>query len=499
MIRLISCVVATSIFAFTFAQAQEQTRTQPSVTSISTMNWKQPDSWIRPVAGDEKDFGSTRILDVELAPPARVPLSDGAETTVPEIPIQPVPDYGLPNRAEGKPNSNLPPQEDVGDPDYSEVRKQEAAQFEASPPEISAPDTIDSQPHIIPQQIPQPVPLTFQNGLIANGYWFDSGDGCGESCGQPVFNHRATRQCCNSCFRCLSDEGCSVFTVYTGVAFLHRHAPKNQRLAFNPSNASQNLDAGDFDFGTQSGIEVGATAHRLFGELDLDLRFLSVGNFSDRQNLQTTGGVTRIDMAFPANLTGPRNILANYESDLSSFEAGLRFRMGAANDWTTFWLGLRVLDIGETLSGSFVSPGAAQPTQNLSVDVSNRLFGLQIGMDETIISDCWHSVEGYWRAGIYGNDSSSSTSLIVQGTPPNSFRSQGSAAKTAFVGEVGVKAKLRLTNNLNFYGRYQMLLAEGVALAGEQPASTNLLSRTGHSSNGGLFYHGAVLGLEYVY
>lgn len=488
MIRPTRCALAVLLLATSFAQAQN-TGPQSKVTPIPTLSWQQPDSWLRLVAGDEKDLGPEKILQPELASPAGLPLANDETLAppVPDAPIRPVPDNGIPGTYSGQPNSNLPPQQGSDDPDYSEIQRQERAQSESTSPDVTATDTNAFQ-----TQKDQP---SFDNGSMSNGYWFDSSDGCGESCGESVFSNSSHA----SCFRCLSDEGCSIFTAYTGAVFLHRNASKHQRLVSNPANLSQNLNAGDFDFGTQSGIEVGATAHRLFGELDLDLRFFNVGDFSDRERRQTTGGVTRINMAFPADLIGPRSIVANYGSDLSSFEAGLRFRMGAANDWTTFWLGLRVLDIGETLNGSFVSPGAAQPTQNLSVDVANRLFGVQVGMDETIIGDCRHSLESYWRAGIYNNNSSSSTSLIAQSAPPAIFRSQGGADKTAFVGEVGLKGKLRLTRNLNMYGRYQLLFAEGLALAGEQPAATNLLSRTGHSSNGGLFYHGAMLGLEYVY
>lgn len=475
MIRLATALATlASVTALTFAE--DHRSAVHVVAPIKTLSWQTPGQWIQLVSGDEKDILSPRVMRPELAPPARESIDPNLPKpqVVPDIPMQPVPDSGLPSNAIGQPNSNLPPQIEANDPDYSEVENADSE----SPQNITPP----TQP-----VISEPL----ENGSLSNGYRFDSGDGCGESCGRPMPT--------NSCFRCLSDDACNVFTVYTGAAFLHRIDSKAQRLIVNPANPAQNLNAGDFDFGMEAGIEIGATGHGLFGEMDLDMRYFSVGEFSDHERRRTTGNVTRIEAGQPVNFSGPRSIMADYRSDLSSFEAGLQYRVGAANDWTTFWIGLRVLNFGESLTGSLVSPVATQPTQNLSVDVSNLLVGLQVGMNETILGDCRHSLEGYWRAGIYGNGSSNNIRLIAQNTPPTTIRSGGSGGQTSFVGEIGLKGKLRLTNNLNLYGRYQILFAEGVALAGEQVAANSLLTRSGHSTNGGLFYHGAVLGLEYAY
>ena len=98
------------------------------------------------------------------------------------------------------------------------------------------------------------------------------------------------------------------------------------------------------------------------------------------------------------------------------------------------------------------------------------------------------------KGGIYYNAARHSTFLS------NGVINQpglGDADNGAFVGELGLTAVYDINPCWAIRLGYQGLWFESVTLASDQIPATNLFTQTGIESDGGTFFHGGVLGLEF--
>ena len=75
---------------------------------------------------------------------------------------------------------------------------------------------------------------------------------------------------------------------------------------------------------------------------------------------------------------------------------------------------------------------------------------------------------------------------------------RGTATPTAFVGEVGLTANYCFTDRLSRRGGYRLLWVDSVALATDQVAVSDFIFGHGIRASGDAFYHGALVGLQYV-
>lgn len=326
--------------------------------------------------------------------------------------------------------------------------------------------------------------------------------GCGEAC--PAAGHFRSRLPDFSWFapssqRSVCDDSCSRITFYQGGVYLHRSRSDRQVLFFDPASPSQNINAGDFHFGVESGLETGIRGHRVFGCMDLDVRYLTTDSWTDSERQRFTGRSVRTNFTPNVAASGPRVVTARYATDLESFEANLRYRVGNRCNWLTIIAGFRYLNINESLNGTLVASGGQSLSDTARVDVDNHLFGLQIGADQSFLSNCLYSVEGFWRAGIYGNNAGTSAHYVPGTSPPFRQAVAGSHGQTSFVGELGIKARYRILDNLKFYGQYQLLFVDGIDVASEQWTSTSLITGVGQTSDSSAFFHGATFGLELSY
>ncbi len=307
-------------------------------------------------------------------------------------------------------------------------------------------------------------------------------DGCGESCFYPA-----------------SDDVDRSVTVYGGLLFLGRSRPDSQPLFSNRTNPAQQLNGRDFGFGVQTGFEIGGLHRGFLGDVDLEVRYFSTDDMDDFEFESFSGGVVRIHNALPFDLVGPRRVFADYVSELRSIEANLRYRCGGEDDWLTVLAGLRYISLDESLVGVLVDPAAVAVNQQMSVAVDNRLFGIQIGMDALLAGDRQHSIEAYGRAGIYHGDSDTVSRQTTFTMPAVGFGASGRDGQTSSVCEIGLKAKYRLAENLEFFGRYQATWINDVALASNQLTATNLMTGSVGPANANVIYHGVVFGLEYAF
>lgn len=302
--------------------------------------------------------------------------------------------------------------------------------------------------------------------------------GCGESC-QPYR-------------RCVGDDTCRILTFYSGFAFMSRSDSKPGVLFSNSVRPGQQINAGDFDFGIQSGLEAGITAHGLFTDFDLDLRYLDIAAITDSQTGSFTSSGMPISTPTQFYVVGPRSAETDYASTVRSFEANLRYRFGGGHRWWSLLAGFRHLALQETLATRLADPTGQQADSIVATGTNNNLYGAQIGLDAPLLGNASYNIDCYGRVGLYGNSSSTVTNFqsgIPGGAVFNSKRDSGAAS---FVGELGIKATCRISDAWNLYGRYQLLFVDDVALASQQLNSQ-------HTAHGEVTFHGGTFGLEYVY
>lgn len=303
-------------------------------------------------------------------------------------------------------------------------------------------------------------------------------DGCGESC-QPYR-------------RCVGDNICRMLTFHSGFAFMSRSDPSSGVLFANSVQPTQQLNAGDFDFGLQSGIEAGVVAHGLFTDFDLDLRFLGVGDNVDSQRKFFTSSGMPISTPTQFYVVGPRRAEAEMASSLRSFEANLRYRYGGGHRWWSMLAGFRYLAIEERMATRLTDPAGLLGDSFVTTGTANHLYGAQIGIDAPLLGGASYNIDCYGRVGLYGNNSSTATGFD-SGTPGGStFNAKREGGAASFVGELGIKATCRLSDAWNLYGRYQVLFIDDVALASQQFNSQ-------HTTHGEVAFQGGTFGLEYVY
>jgi hypothetical protein len=78
-------------------------------------------------------------------------------------------------------------------------------------------------------------------------------------------------------------------------------------------------------------------------------------------------------------------------------------------------------------------------------------------------------------------------------------RSPGQAKRperTAFLGEIGINGKYAICKNLLVRCGYNLIWLETVTLASDQIPATDIFNGQGIAADGGVFYHGASVGLE---
>ncbi len=281
------------------------------------------------------------------------------------------------------------------------------------------------------------------------------------------------------------------WTATLDILFLQRRQPAAAELMFNTNAPAQNLNASDFDFGFDPGVDL-SVARQFSDRLGLEVRYFGMDAWNEATNVATTAGDPLRINTVPLLLTPAGDaIQARYRSDLNNLEINTQL---AARDWLTMLGGFRYLELDERFAAAL--PGADVPFA-YEAATRNRLYGVQLGARACL----WNaggplSIEGLGKAGIYGNasaqDSRFSTGIVT--LPAHDARTA-----TAFIGEAGLSANYCLTERLSVRAGYRLLWVAGVALASDQVAVSDFVFDRGLNSSGDAFYHGAFAGLQYAY
>lgn len=350
---------------------------------------------------------------------------------------------------------------------------------------------------------PPPLPIASRFQAEPETTPSDATEAFGESaqadchCGQPDCP-TCCEPCCVPCCTSCCDDPCASWTFSAGWLYLNRSDPDDALLFFNPSVESETVNASDFDFGWQSGVEFGITKHNLIWDVDLEARVWGVDGWTSQTSASLSGPTTGIATNPELQVLGPRDVASTYTSEIGSLEFNLKRRSHHVPRWT--WIaGFRMLELDENLNSLFTDPNQDFGTFDYRVSTRNRLYGFQLGGELDLISSCRWCVRGFAKAGIYGNEANNSSAADCLTFEECIFNANQNKSRTAFVGEAGISVRYCFCENLAVRADYRAVWVDGVALASEQVNATNYLDFTGASTSGDVFYHGSFLGLEYTY
>lgn len=291
-----------------------------------------------------------------------------------------------------------------------------------------------------------------------------------------------------------SDPDIGSWDIRAGNAWLRRSFPGSAPLVKNYSTGATLIDAADHEFDFEPGPDLTIRHH---GEVwGLEFRWFQVHDWISET--PTISAPARITLPFraPVDLwTTGSSLSSRYVSELDNFELNLRKELCP---WLTALVGFRFIELNEDL-GVLGSGGSF--TGNGTLQTFNDLYGCQLGLDAIL----WNRggpfrVEGFGKAGVYGNDARSRTYLFQ--ASGNSMSDSASKTHTSFLGETGVQGVYQF--NPHFAARlgYQLTWIDGVAVASSQmaqldPAHTTGTSSTVATAGDTVFYHGGVGSLEF--
>jgi hypothetical protein len=278
--------------------------------------------------------------------------------------------------------------------------------------------------------------------------------------------------------------------VRAGAVILTRSRPDQVVLARPLGGLFQISGGEDFDFGWVGGPDVSVERRLGDGPNSVEVRYFGALDWNATYDYGATGdiriGPIDIPLAFDVN--------ANYQSKLNSTEINFRHMRSDRVTWLT---GFRIIELNEQLDYNvdFLVPNLS----GVSWNSSNRLYGGQVGADVAL----WRlsgplSVNGLFKAGIYGNDAENDFTYRILNTPI--VEGGASDNPVSFVGEIGVTTAYQVTRHFALRGGYQLLWISDVALASDQAnAMIDSLNVNAMNSSGDVFYHGALVGGEFTW
>jgi hypothetical protein len=300
--------------------------------------------------------------------------------------------------------------------------------------------------------------------------------GCGDGCG-----------CGDAC-------GCGpVWTVRAGAAILQRSNPTGRAVIRDRALGAAVVARADvFDFDQWEGGPDVYIARWLQNGTGIEARYFGSNQWDDDRTfgLPAQWQVETADA--PIQVNGVGSISACYISRLNSTEINWR---GGLNQNLALLAGFRWVEIHENLGVSADVGGVNVATANWNTD--NHLYGGQVGailqllkMGRRFSADTW------FKGGIYGNDADNQFNFTSIG--PN-LAGHTSRGQTAFVGDIQFSGSYWFTDHVALRSGYQLLWADGVALASDQVNASSSLTGHGIRTNGDVFYHGALIGLDFTW
>ena len=189
------------------------------------------------------------------------------------------------------------------------------------------------------------------------------------------------------------------------------------------------------------------------------------------------------------------SVINSAEANVFSTQNEWRDRSGAwlTDDWL---LGFRYVGVEEQ-SSIYMTCCPEDLPVNYGVQTRNNMFGAQVGRRMRWTWNNW-ALEGWAKAGLLGNSQEGIQPPLIDYT--GTQQRPGYSAwrgQVGFIGDINLSAVYRLTETWGIRAGYNLIWIDGLALAPNQfdfatvdGAGTRLVS------GGGIFMHGANLGLE---
>jgi hypothetical protein len=307
---------------------------------------------------------------------------------------------------------------------------------------------------------------------------------------ETAYSAECTDGCDNGCGDLCGSLCAPTWKVRAGAAILNRNRPDGVSLV-RPLGGLIDISTGnDFDMGYAGGPDVSIERRLGNGPNSIEARFLGGLEWN---SLHQYGAMGDIQIG-PINIPLTLDVNANYQSKLNSTEINWRHQRSDRVTWLT---GFRIIELHEELAYDvdFIVPNLTGVNWN----TDNHLYGGQVGADLAL----WRlnaplSINGLFKAGIYGNDADNDFTFDVLGNPL--LDGGANSNPVAFVGEIGLTTAYQVTPHFALRGGYQLLWISGVALAAEQAQMTlNELNANVIDTKGDVFYHGALVGGEFTW
>lgn len=276
---------------------------------------------------------------------------------------------------------------------------------------------------------------------------------------------------------------------------MQRGRPADNPLIRDGREVATLFGAANINFGYQTGFDLGLI--RSMNECtSIEARYFQIDGWN--AGIGPIAGVNGV-VRFQPQLTGSGNdpTFGNYNSALRSAELNVRRQM---NCWYKGLIGFRYFNLPESLNivqpFGGVAPGFFQHT----VNTTNNLFGGQIGGEACIWCRDRLQIDGFAKAGLYGNAASSFYHFTNFINGIGDFNAGNNATAqvghTAFVGELSLTGRYCLNDHIAVRGGYQVMWIQGVTLSSDQFNLVGVAPGIAIDSSGGVFYHGATAGLE---
>ena len=194
----------------------------------------------------------------------------------------------------------------------------------------------------------------------------------------------------------------------------------------------------------------------------------------------------------------------------------------------TVLAGLRWLQLNDSLQGNLTPADATKPTWKQDKDckadqlsqvlncpstveaagnyppfwttnVTNNLYGVQVGVEGTLLEVGRWSLDGLLKVGLYDDNARQWTGVSLQKVVNPTSATTNHAA---LVSEASLQAKYRISDNLALKVGYEALWLDGVALAPgqiQEILTTASARALGVNCGSNVLFQGATIGLEYSF
>lgn len=302
----------------------------------------------------------------------------------------------------------------------------------------------------------------------------------------------------------------SLYAQVDVLFWMQGNRSNDQPLVVDANTGATFLSTSDIDSNFTPGVRA-TIGGRLCGCLPLEFTYLGLFPGSSSATAVSPGGDAFL--IFPGNFFG--NVFVGFDSatvtsrsSINGIEANIPPCCvcepcdNGCDGWrppTVEWFaGFRYLNLTDRLNIAaqrVVDGGVEQGSYN--VRTTNNLYGVQLGARVRRSPRPW-GWEATGKAGIFGNDARQTQTVTDFPNFPIRPTVSRSGSGAAFVGEFNLSGLYRLNDVWSLRAGYSVLWVEGVALATDQLDFNFATAPSGDQldRSGGLFFHGANLGLE---